>query len=146
MEKIICGIFSILTRATGTNILKNLLPHFCIVKEIYPERQVAFASDLQYALHYEGRDLTDDEAYRHLLSKYDIPEDYFYTKLSSEEYLEKAKYEFALCRQLQATSFPQVLIQIAEQKFYLLAKGYTDYETLKSRIEAVLSEVGNSEK
>ena len=26
----------------------------CIFKEYYPERQVAFASDLQYALHFEG--------------------------------------------------------------------------------------------
>ncbi|MBL0307850.1 MAG: DsbA family protein [Chitinophagaceae bacterium] len=112
----------------------------CIVKEIQPEQQVAFAADLQYALHYEGRDLTDDEAYRHLLEKYDIPEEDFYTKLNSEEYKEKAHYEFALCKQLQATSFPQVLLQVADQKFYLLAKGYTDYETLKKRIQTVLAE------
>ena len=112
----------------------------CIVKEIQPEQQVAFAADLQYALHYEGRDLTDDEAYRHLLEKYVIPEEEFYTKLNSEEYKEKAHYEFALCKQLQATSFPQVLLQVADQKFYLLAKGYTDYETLKERIQTVLAE------
>ena len=112
----------------------------CIVKEIQPEQQVAFAADLQYALHYEGRDLTDDEAYRHLLEKYVIPEEEFYTKLNSEEYKEKAHYEFALCKQLQATSFPQVLMQVANQKFYLLAKGFTDYETLKKRIQTVLAE------
>jgi len=112
----------------------------CIVKEIQPDQQVAFAADLQYALHYEGRDLTDDEAYRHLLEKYVIPEEEFYTKLNSEEYKEKAHYEFALCKQLQATSFPQVLLQVADQKFYLLAKGYTDYETLKKRIQTVLAE------
>ena len=112
----------------------------CIVKEIQPDQQVAFAADLQYALHYEGRDLTDDEAYRHLLEKYVIPEEEFYTKLNSEEYKEKAHYEFALCKQLQATSFPQVLLQVADQKFYLLAKGYTDYETLKERIQTVLAE------
>lgn len=112
----------------------------CIVKEIQPEKQVAFAADLQYALHYEGRDLTDDEAYRHLLEKYVIPEEEFYTKLNSEEYKEKAHYEFALCKQLQATSFPQVLMQVANQKFYLLAKGFTDYETLKKRIQTVLAE------
>lgn len=112
----------------------------CIVKEIQPDQQVAFAADLQYALHYEGRDLTDDEAYRHLLEKYVIPEEEFYTKLNSEEYKEKAHYEFALCKQLQATSFPQVLLQVADQKFYLLTKGYTDYETLKKRIQTVLAE------
>ena len=121
-------------------IIHSLSLIHIFVKEIQPEQQVAFAADLQYALHYEGRDLTDDEAYRHLLEKYVIPEEEFYTKLNSEEYKEKAHYEFALCKQLQATSFPQVLLQVADQKFYLLAKGYTDYETLKERIQTVLAE------
>jgi putative protein-disulfide isomerase len=83
----------------------------------------------------EGRDLTDNEAYRHLLEKYDIPADEFYEKLTSEEYLEKARYDFSLCRQLQVTGFPAVLIQVDELKFYLLARGYTDYDTLKARLE-----------
>jgi putative protein-disulfide isomerase len=113
----------------------------CICKEYSPEQQVNFASDLQYALHYEGRDLTDDEAYRHLLGKYEIPVDDFYGKLNSEVYKEKANYEFALCKQLQVTSFPQVLIQTDKHKFYLLAKGYTDYETLNNRIESVIKEL-----
>jgi putative protein-disulfide isomerase len=113
----------------------------CIFKEIYPEQQVAFASDLQYALHYEGRDLTDDEAYRHLVEKYEINADDFYTKLKSEEYKEKAYYEFSLCRQLQVTAFPAVLIQVADTKFYLLAKGYTTYDDVKARIENILKEI-----
>ena len=112
----------------------------CIFKEIYPDRQVEFASDLQYALHFEGRDLTDDEAYRHLLEKYQIEPDDFYSKLNTSEYIEKARYEFALCQQLQVTGFPQVLVQVAEQKFYLLAKGYTDIETLRTRVESVRNE------
>jgi putative protein-disulfide isomerase len=113
----------------------------CIFKEIYPEQQVAFAADLQYALHYEGRDLTDDEAYRHLVEKYEINADDFYTKLTSEEYKEKAYYEFSLCRQLQVTAFPAMLIQVADTKFYLLAKGFTTYEDVKARIENILKEI-----
>jgi putative protein-disulfide isomerase len=112
----------------------------CIFKEQYPDRQVEFAADLQYALHYEGRDLTDDEAYRHLLEKYSLHAEDFYTRLKSEAYTEKALYEFALCKQLQVTGFPQVLLQTGEQKFYLLAKGYTDFETLEQRIRSVLKE------
>lgn len=113
----------------------------CIFKEYHQDKQVAFAAELQYALHYEGRDLTDDEAYRHLLVKYEIPAEDFYSKLNSDEYKEKAHYEFALCKQLQVTSFPQVLIQTDEKKFYLLSKGFTDYETLIARFEAVLKEI-----
>jgi len=112
----------------------------CIFKEYYPERQVEFASDLQYALHYEGRDLTDDEAYRELLEKYSIQAETFYTKLKSEEYKEQAYYEFQLCKQLQVTGYPCVLLQNAETKFTLLARGFTDYETLSTRLASALKE------
>ena len=117
----------------------------CIFKEYHPDQAVFMASDLQYALNYEGRDLTDNEAYRHLLHKYNIPEDDFYTKLKSDEYKEKAYYEMALVKQLQVTGFPSVLIQVSDSKFYLLARGYTDYETLKQRIENVLKELAATE-
>lgn len=115
----------------------------CIFKELFPDQQVNFASDLQYGLHYEGRDLTDNEAYRHLLEKYNIDDDDFYSRLKSEEYKEKAYYEFQLCKQLQVTGFPQVLMQLTESKFHLLARGFTDYETLSKRIDLVLIEIEN---
>lgn len=111
----------------------------CIFKEYHPDKAVFMAADIQYALNYEGRDLTDKEAYRHLVHKYHIPEDSFYEKLASEEYREKAFYEFALVKQLQVTGFPSVLVQVSDSKFFLIAQGYTDYETLKERLEKVLN-------
>ncbi|MEO6289772.1 MAG: DsbA family protein [Ginsengibacter sp.] len=112
----------------------------CVFKDFFPDQQVSFAADLQYALHFEGRDLTDDEAYRLLLEKYNIPAEEFYEKLGDEEYKEQAHYEFALCKQLQVTGFPAAFIQINESKFHMIVKGYTDYETLRDRIDAVLQE------
>ena len=112
-----------------------------IFKEVYSEQQVAFAADLQYSLYFEGRDLTDDESYRHLLEKYSINADDFYNKLKSEEYKEKALYEFSLCKQLQVTGFPAVLLQSNETKFYLVARGYTAYENVKTRIDNILKEI-----
>lgn len=116
----------------------------CIFKEFFPEQQTAFASDLQYALHYEGRDLTDDAAYEHLLEKYNINKKTFYEKLHSETYTDKAKYEFALCKQLQVSGYPCVLMQVNESKFFLLAKGFTTYDDLKARIDNVLKELENN--
>jgi putative protein-disulfide isomerase len=115
----------------------------CIFKEFYPQRAIEFASDLQYALNYEGRDLTDDEAYRHLIEKYSIRPEVFYERLNSEEYKEKAYYEFSLVKQLQVSGYPCVFIQTGELKFHMVARGFTDYETLKARIENVLKEIGD---
>jgi putative protein-disulfide isomerase len=114
----------------------------CVFKDYHHDLAIPFAADLQYSLHYEGRDLCDDEAYRHLLEKYGIPAEEFYAKLHSEAYKEKAYYEFALVKQLQVTGFPTVFLQMNESKFYLLARGYTDYETLKKGIDQVLSSPG----
>ncbi|MBC7652722.1 MAG: DsbA family protein [Deinococcales bacterium] len=113
----------------------------CIFKDFYPERQVEFASDLQYALHFEGRDLTDDAAYTHLLEKYSIQPETFYEKLKSDEYKQQAYYEFQLCKQLQVSSFPSVLLQTSDSKFYLVARGYTDYDSLQQRVNNILAEV-----
>jgi putative protein-disulfide isomerase len=118
----------------------------CIFKELQPSRQLEFASDMQYALNYEGRDLTDDEAYRHLLGKYTIDPEDFYRKLHSDEYREKARYEFALCGQLQVTAFPVVLLQTGETKFYLVAKGFTYIEDMRGRLDRILNENQVSEE
>jgi putative protein-disulfide isomerase len=115
----------------------------CIFKEYYPDRQVSFATDLGYALHFEGRDLTDDEAYRSLLDKYNIPAEEFYEKLDDEEYKQQAYNEFDLCKQLKVTGFPSVLIQLSETKFYMVAQGYTEYSFLRERIENGLLENGD---
>lgn len=114
----------------------------CIFKEFYPERSVEFASDLQYALHYEGRDLTDNEAYVHLLDKYSINPETFFEKMASDEYRDMAYYEFSLMKQLQVTGYPCVFIQTDDLKFTMVARGYTDYETLKERIENVVGSLG----
>ncbi len=118
----------------------------CVFKEYFPDQAILFATDLQYALNYEGRDLDDDEAYRHLLQKYKISETEFYAKLKSNEFKEKAHYEFALCKHLQVTGFPQVLLQQSDSKFYLISKGFSDYDTVNLRIKNVLKELPPSPK
>jgi putative protein-disulfide isomerase len=118
----------------------------CIFKEYHPEKQVDFAADLQYALNYEGRDLTDNEAYRHLLSKYEINADDFYAKLAQETYKDKAHYEFSLCKHLQVTGFPCVFLQVNDSKLYLLAKGFTPYEAIKERVDRILAELENEQQ
>jgi putative protein-disulfide isomerase len=112
----------------------------CVFKEYHPDKQVAFAADLQYALQYEGRDLCDDEAYRHLLQKYAIPANEFYHLLKDPGYKEKAYHEFSICTQLQVTGFPAVLLQLNESKFVMLASGYTTYDDLRQRIESALED------
>jgi putative protein-disulfide isomerase len=116
----------------------------CVFKDYHHDLAIPFAADLQYALHTEGRDLDDDEAYRHLLEKYAIPAEAFYTRLHSPGYKEKAYEEFALVKQLQVTGFPTVFLQVSESKLHLLSRGYSDFPTLKGRLDDVLRETADT--
>ena len=111
-----------------------------IFREVHPEQTVAFASDLQYALHFEGRDLTDKEAYRHLVEKYQLNEEDFYSKLASSDYKEKAYYDFALIQQLRVNGFPSVFLQLEESKLYMIARGFSDLVSVENRINKILAE------
>ena len=63
----------------------------------------------------------------------------FYKKLKDPGYKEKAYYDFALVKQLKVSGFPTAFIQIEEGKFYLIARGYTEYENLKNSIDKILT-------
>jgi putative protein-disulfide isomerase len=112
----------------------------CIFKEYHPHKQVEFSADLQYSLHVEGRDLCDDEAYRHLLPKYLIPDEEFYDKLHHEDYRNEAYQEFALVKRLKVTGYPSMLLQISPSKFQQLANGYTGFDVLSTRIDNLLAQ------
>lgn len=112
-----------------------------VMKDLQPQMAVPFAADLQHSLYFEGRDLCDDEAYRHLVDKYQLDTIEFYTLLKSPAYEEKANYDFALCKQLQVSGFPTLFLQTSERKFYLLARGYTPFDDVKSRLDQVLAEL-----
>lgn len=111
-----------------------------ILKDFNPDRSIEFAADLQHALYAEGRDLTDPEAYRHLVEKYEFDPTVFFENLKSEEYKEKAYYDFSLVKQLNVTGFPTLLIQINESKLYMISRGYSDQKTIEKRIQDIMLE------
>lgn len=111
-----------------------------IFREIHPERSIEFAAGLQEALHMEGRDLTDKEAYRKLVSSFDIDPDDFLKKLSIDEYKEKAYYDFSLIKQLNVNGFPTVFLQLTESKLYMIARGFSTMESVETRIMNIMTE------
>jgi putative protein-disulfide isomerase len=127
--------------------LSDWFPHslkpaiaLAVFRSFYPDRQLEWAADLQFALFGEGRDLTDDEAYRHLLEKYNLPAAAFYENLYSDHFRQLAEEDFATCRKLQVTGYPCLLLQHSEVYFSLLAMGYTDEATLLQRLASALTQ------
>ena len=111
-----------------------------IFREKFPAATIGFAADLQDALYSEGRDLTDKEAYRHLVEKYDMDADDFYSKLADPAYKEKAHYDFSLVKQLGVTGFPCVFLQLEDSKLYMIARGFCDSSSIEKRISSIVAE------
>jgi putative protein-disulfide isomerase len=111
-----------------------------VFKHFHPDKAILFAHDLQFAIYKDGIDLSNDKNYVPLITKYAINEEEFIQKLNSEEFKQAAYYDFALARQLQVTGYPAAFIKTGERNFYMIAKGYTDFETLELRIANVLKE------
>lgn len=114
-----------------------------ILKEQWPNKALEFAHAIQTCLYAEGKDLTKIETYLPLLNSFQLDESDFVDKMNREEYEDKARYDFALVKQLKVEGFPRVFIQANNQQFYMAAKGYTDYQTLKNRIENILDAIEN---
>lgn len=129
----------------GTMILNSEKPSIAlsVFKSILPEQAIPFVHDLQNAIFFDGKDPNENDIYRYLAVNYGIDPDEFEEKLGLEEFKDNAYYDFALAKQLQVQGYPAVLIQTGESNFYLIAKGYTDIDTLEARIKNVLKETGN---
>lgn len=112
-----------------------------VFKSFYPEKAILFAADIQKATFVNGADLSLDESYLPIISKYEIPADDFLQKLNSEEFKQAAYYDFALAKQLQVSGYPAAFIKVDDRNFHMIAKGYADYETMKLRIANVLSQL-----
>ena len=117
-----------------------------VFKSFQPEKAIVFAHDLQQSIFFDGKDPNYNDLYRYLAVNFGIDPDEFERKLMLEEYQDAARYDFALAKQLEVESYPAVLLQESETKFYLLAKGYTNFETLDLSINNVMEEINSKTK
>jgi putative protein-disulfide isomerase len=116
----------------------------CLLKAGDKRNAIHFAAAIHKLHMQEGKDLSDGNNYRALAESINLDPEEFIRRLGEEEWQEEARYEFALVRQLGITGFPAVVLQTSPDKFYLIAKGYTPYEDLSTRLERVLAEIATS--
>lgn len=112
-----------------------------VYKDLRPQNAVEFVQHIQNSVYFDGKSSDDIELYRYLAVNEGIDPDEFETRMNDPQYREAAHYDFALAKQLGAEAYPAAFIQQSETKFYLIAKGYADYETMKLRINNVKAEM-----
>ena len=60
--------------------------------------------------------------------------------MKSDEYKDKAYYDFTLIKQLKVNGFPTAFLQVDETKLYMITRGYSDLASIEKRITDILAE------
>jgi putative protein-disulfide isomerase len=111
-----------------------------VFKLYQPANALSFAHDMQLALNYEGKSLNEDDTYRGLLSKYQLPVEEFLEKMKDDAYRYDTIQEFNQVAQWGITGFPAAILDDGKE-FFLIAKGYTPIEQL---LEVIAKIKGNA--
>jgi putative protein-disulfide isomerase len=109
-----------------------------VFNKLKPNHTVNFAAKMQTALFAEGRDLCDNEAYRHILEFYKIDFDSFFEQVKSKEVIEETYRDFELVKTWGISGFPTLLVQTAPSKLAILAQGYATANELSLNIDLLL--------
>lgn len=109
-----------------------------VIKQLAPQHAVHFAHEIQKGFFTEGKSMEEDESYREVLKKLDIPEQNFFLKMADAHLKNATQEEFNFVKRLGISGFPTVIAK-KENQYYLLAQGFRKYEDLQPVIEKFLA-------
>ncbi len=119
-------IFSSVPAAMAMALFRNQLP----------AQQIPFAIRLQKAIYSEGLPPTDWTTYGHCAAEFGLDADEFAEKMQHPKIEKLVHEEFNIVTERGITGFPAVLLQ-ADDKAYVLARGFTPLEQLEATLEKV---------
>ena len=129
------------TLETGDMILDSVPPAVAmmIAKEHQPEQDFRFGSILNQAIYVDGLDPVNVAGYAPYAEKIGLDGAKFVEQMDDPRYLELAKEEFAVAKQLGISSFPTVIAKVDGQ-YQLVSRGYVDYPTFAAKLSQLIPE------
>ncbi|GIP31855.1 DsbA family protein [Paenibacillus sp. J2TS4] len=106
-----------------------------------PSSPLEFVHRLYHFIYVEGKNPNTSELYEDLACHFKLDPALFVKRMEEDHYIQQARYDFALAKQLQAEAFPRLFLQTSETYFHLIAKGYSDYE----QIVRIVDKINNSQ-
>lgn len=103
-----------------------------------PDRsELELAHAILRANFWEGGDPTSEELYRRIAERLGLDPEAFLNTMGTDEARDGALYDFAQARQIGADAFPRLYLQTREDYLYLVARGYSDFDRVRSVIDAI---------
>ncbi|MDV4149304.1 hypothetical protein R0131_00480 [Clostridium sp. AL.422] len=100
---------------------------------------IEFIGELSHSIFLDGRNPSTDSFYKDLAMNFEIEPNSFIKKMKEDYYKQQAHYDFTLAKQLKAEAFPRLYLQTYDDYFYLISKGYSDYDDVIKIIGEILN-------
>lgn len=110
-----------------------------VFKSYQPENAVAFASDLQKAIYFDGIIPENLDVYGKYAADFGIEPKHFVLQMQQNKFIDETNEEFQQVAKWGIQGFPSV-IMATPQKLYLIAQGYQPFEQLDETIQQILHE------
>ncbi len=107
---------------------------FAIFKLKYPKKALEYASLLQRAIYFEGRDPSDIEYFADLAASLGYQRANFLEQMQSSHSDSLMENDFQFAKRLGVTGYPMVIIE-ANNQLYAIARGFLPLEQLEQNFE-----------
>lgn len=123
----------------GTAILSSLEPAIALAvfKSFESGKDIEYASALQKAIYFDGVLSNDLAAFIPYAVELGIDEREFRIRLNDPVYHDRAYDDFRITQRFGIQGFPCTVL-LHEDKYYMLASGYTDMAGIEARMEEIL--------
>lgn len=108
-----------------------------VVRELAPQAEYSFFKEIQYKFYVKNEDPTGIGFYQSICENLEISYQKFSDLFLSEEYKKLVVEDFIHSRKLGVTSFPTVILRI-DNREKLITNGYSDFESMRLKVEEVL--------
>ena len=127
------------TLKKGKAIFTSIPPAIAlsVFKTLQPKNSLHFASELQIAIYFDGKEPENLEAYGQIAAKFGLDADLFVEKMKEPLYKKLAEDDFKKSTELGVSGFPAIFIEINNQ-YFIIGKGYMPFDTLNSKYLSII--------
>ncbi|RPI67578.1 MAG: DsbA family protein [Ignavibacteriae bacterium] len=128
--------------AHGKLTLESVTPAKALVtfRALREHGAIPFAHRLQQALYRDGMDLSLDATYAALANEFDLDAMEFISLMHDDRVADAVQEEFDYVASLGIQAFPTVLYAVGDDA-QLLAHGFTSYDDMTIRLQAVMGNI-----
>ncbi|HEU4320745.1 MAG TPA: DsbA family protein [Acidimicrobiia bacterium] len=107
------------------------------MRELARDRTLDYFTDIQMAFYGKGEDVTDFDILTRLAEPYDVDTGAFRESLTTDEAKKAAWSDFSRARNWGISGFPTLVGELGDGRLALLARGWTEADTIRARIASV---------